>query len=158
MTAEDVLDRFRVDALYADYLAALDQRRFADWPDFFTEQCLYRLVPRENFERALPLSTLFFESRGMLRDRVYAITQTLYHDPYYQRHLVSGLKVAREGDSLVCEANYLVVRTKPNDRSDLFQAGRYFDRVVERDGRLLFAEKICVFDSEIIPNSLIYPI
>jgi salicylate 5-hydroxylase small subunit len=39
-------------------------------------------VPRENYDRSLPLATLSFESKGMLRDRVYAITETLFHEPY----------------------------------------------------------------------------
>ncbi|PJI51525.1 salicylate hydroxylase, partial [Methylobacterium radiotolerans] len=28
-----------------------------------------------------------FESRGMLRDRIYGATETIFHDPYYQRHV-----------------------------------------------------------------------
>jgi salicylate 5-hydroxylase small subunit len=111
MTIDDALDRLRVEALYADYAACLDQGRFEEWPEFFSDVCRYRLVPRENFDRGLELSTLEFESRGMLRDRVYAITQTLYHDPYYQRHLISGLKVRRTERGLSCEANLSVVRT-----------------------------------------------
>ncbi len=56
------------------------------WPEFFTEDCSYRLQPRENHERGFPLATLSFESKGMLKDRVYGIRETLFHDPYYQRH------------------------------------------------------------------------
>jgi salicylate 5-hydroxylase small subunit len=116
-------------------------------------------VPRENFDRNLPLSTLAFESRGMLRDRVYGVTQTLFHEPYYQRHIVSGLlPEAEPGGGFSVRANYLVIRTKAATPSEVYNAGRYFDRIVERDGALLFAEKICVFDSELIANSLIYPI
>jgi salicylate 5-hydroxylase small subunit len=40
----------------------------------------------------------------------------------------------------------------------VFNAGRYIDRLVRADGRLLFASRLCVFDSELIPNSIIYPI
>ncbi len=38
----------------------------------------------------LPARHLSFESKGMLKDRVYGIRETLFHDPYYQRHVVGA--------------------------------------------------------------------
>jgi salicylate 5-hydroxylase small subunit len=155
----DVALRLEVDDLYARYIACLDQRRYDEWPEFFTEECIYKLQPRENYERELPLCTLSFETKGMLKDRVYGITQTLFHQPYYQRHLVSGLQItAVENGTIAAEANYLVIRTKKNELSEVFNCGRYFDQIVRDDGRLKFAAKLAVFDSELIPNSIIYPI
>ena len=75
--------------LYAEYTAAIDAGDWDRWPEFFTEDCIYKLQPRENHERGLPLATLHFHSKGMLQDRVYGIRETLFHDPYYQRHVVS---------------------------------------------------------------------
>ena len=74
-------DYFALTQLYADYACAVDSGDWDLWPDFFTEDCVYRLQPRENFERGFPLATLSFESRGMLLDRAYAIRETLFHDP-----------------------------------------------------------------------------
>ena len=151
--------RLALEDLYARYVAALDEARYEDWIALFAEECFYRVVPRENFERNLPLSTMMAESRGMLEDRVYGIRNTLYHQPYYQRHIVSGLFVRDTAAGLVrTQANYAVFRTKQNELSEVFNVGRYLDTVVEEHGRLKFREKICVFDSELIPNSLIYPI
>ena len=151
--------KLALDDLYARYIACLDEARYDDWIDFFTEECLYRVVPRENYDRNLPLSTIAAESRGMLRDRVYGIVNTLYHQPYYQRHIVSGLFIRDQADGAIhTQANYAVFRTKQNEVSEVFNVGRYIDTIVEDDGRLRFREKICVFDSELIPNSLIYPL
>jgi salicylate 5-hydroxylase small subunit len=155
----DVALRLEIHDLYAAYSACLDHGALDEWPEFFTEECVYKLVPRENFDRGLPLATLSFESRGMLKDRVYGATQTLFHQPYYQRHIVSGVRVTGvAGDATCTEANYLVVRTKKNELSEVFNCGRYIDRIVRDQGRLRFAEKLCVFDSELIPNSIIYPV
>lgn len=157
--AVDVALRFEVEDLYARYIACVDSRNLDPWPDFFTDPCLYKLAPRENHDRGLPLATLAFESRGMLKDRVYAATQTLFHQPYYQRHILSGLRIVEADESgLKCEANYLVIRTKLWEPSEIFNSGRYLDKLVRQDGELKFAEKICVFDSELIANSIIYPI
>jgi salicylate 5-hydroxylase small subunit len=68
------------------------------------------------------------------------------------------LLLGDEGGVLRCEANYAVFRTKLSGLSSVFNVGRYCDRIVRTPEGLKFAERLCVFDSEMIPNSLIYPI
>ena len=145
--------------LYQAYAMALDARDYARWPRFFTEPCVYKLQPRENFDRGLPLATMAFESRGMLEDRVYGITETLAHDPYYQRHVV-GIPIVRsdDGEAIEAEASYAVFRTRQNELSEVFNVGRYIDTVRRTPDGLRFASRICVFDSELVPTSIIYPI
>jgi len=150
---------FQLQALYTDYALAVDSGHWDAWPEFFTDECEYKLQPRENHERGFPLSTLSFESKGMLMDRAYAIRETLFHDPYYQRHVV-GTPVVREvRDGVIhSEANYAVFRTKFNKDSTVFNVGRYIDEVVSTPKGLKFAKRWCIYDSEMIPNSIIYPI
>jgi salicylate 5-hydroxylase small subunit len=152
-------DHFELTQLYAQYASAVSSGDWELWPEFFIEDCSYRLQPRENFERGFPLATLSFESKGMLKDRVYGIRETLFHDPYYQRNVV-GLPVVRnaEGDRFECEANYAVFRTKLSELSSVFNVGRYIDVVVRTPLGLKFASRLVVYDSEMIPNSIIYPI
>ena len=145
--------------LYADYALAVDSGHWDLWPEFFTEQCVYKLIPRENHERGFPLCTLSFTSKGMLKDRVYGIQETLYHDPYYQRHVVGAPVVRRvDGECIHAEANYAVFRTKLDKASTVFNVGRYIDTIVPTPEGLKFAERLCVYDSEMIPNAIIYPI
>lgn len=150
---------FSIQRLYADYASAVDSGNWDLWPDFFTEQCVYKLQPRENHERGFPLCTLSFTSKGMLKDRVYGIKETLFHDPYYQRHVV-GTPIVRKvvDDQIHCEANYAVFRTKFDKESTVYNVGRYLDTIVPTPQGLKFAERLCVYDSEMIPNSIIYPI
>ena len=93
----DFQDYFELSQLYANYASAVSSGQWELWPEFFTDDCSYRLQPRENFERGFPLATLSFESKGMLKDRVYGIRETLFHDPYYQRHVV-GAPVVRKAE------------------------------------------------------------
>ncbi|MEN3294729.1 MAG: salicylate 5-hydroxylase small subunit [Burkholderiales bacterium] len=145
--------------LYADYAAVLDAGEWDKWPDFFTDECTYKLQPRENHDRGFPLATMSFESKGMLKDRVYGISETIFHDPYYQRHVVGTPRILKvEGDRIESEANYAVFRTKANELSTVFNVGRYLDRVRRTSGGLKFESRLCIFDSEMIPNSIIYPI
>jgi salicylate 5-hydroxylase small subunit len=145
--------------LYSEYSACLDQGNFEKWPEFFLEECEYRIQPRENYERKMPLSIMWLESKGMLKDRVYGIRETLYHDPYYQRHIVSAPRViTAEDEEIRSEANYLVLRTKQDELSEIFNVGRYIDIIRRTDEGLKFKSRLCIFDSELIPNSIIYPI
>jgi salicylate 5-hydroxylase small subunit len=145
--------------LYADYALAVDSGHWDLWPEFFTEQCVYKLIPRENHERGFSLCTLSFTSKGMLKDRVYGIQETLYHDPYYQRHVVGAPVVRKVEDGRIqSEANYAVFRTKLDKASTVFNVGRYIDTIVQTPEGLKFAERLCVYDSEMIPNAIIYPI
>ncbi|WP_171020047.1 aromatic-ring-hydroxylating dioxygenase subunit beta [Hydrogenophaga sp. 2FB] len=152
-------DYLQLTQLYADYAQAVDSGNWDLWPEFFTDDGIYKLIPRENHERGFPLATLFFESKGMLKDRVYGIRETLFHDPYYQRHLVGAPLIHKaEADRFEAEANYAVFRTKLSQESTVFNVGRYIDVVVRTQQGLKFASRQCVYDSEMIPNSIIYPI
>ena len=154
-----LLLQLEIDQLNAAYGAALDERRFDAWPEFFLPDGRYKLQARENFDRGLPLALMALESQGMMKDRVYGITQTIYHGPYYMRHVVSPARVlADEGGVIRAQANYAVFRTKPGGASEVYNVGRYIDEIVRTAAGLRFASRRCVYDSEMILNSLIYPI
>ena len=151
--------QFDIDQLYAAYAAALDEKRFDAWPEFFLEDGRYTLQARENHERQLPLALIDLESRGMMMDRVYGITQTIYHGPYYTRHVVSPARVMSVEDNVIAaQANYAVFRTRPASVSEVYNVGRYIDEIVRTGEGLKFRHRLCVYDSEMILNSLIYPV
>ncbi|TAG50014.1 MAG: salicylate hydroxylase [Betaproteobacteria bacterium] len=150
---------FAVTQLHARYASAVDANDWDAWVDCFIDDCVYRIQPRENFERGFPLATLSFESKGMLRDRAYGIKETLFHDPYYQRHIVGAPLIQSVTDECIkCEANYVVIRTKLSELSTVYNAGRYIDEIVHTEAGLKLKSRQCIYDSEMIPNSIIYPI
>ena len=161
MNATDITfaDYFAITQLYADYASTVDAGDWDGWCELFTDDCVYRLVPRENHERGLPLATMSFESKGMLKDRAYAIRETLFHDPYYQRHVIGAPRVLAAGsDRIECESNYAVFRTKLSELTTVFNVGRYLDTELRTPQGLKFSARVCVYDSEMIPNSIINPI
>ncbi len=146
-------------SLYASYAASIDEERFDDWVGFFTDNCVYRVIPRENYDAGRPLASMSLKGVAGLRDRIYGVTSTVFHAPYYQRHIIGlPLVKSQDGDLLSVEANYLVLRTKRDHFTEVYNAGRYIDIIQVGSRCLKFQEKLCVFDSELIPNSLIYPI
>ena len=149
--------------LYSDYAMVCDSAEWEKWPEFFMEDGTYRLQPRENFEQGLPLCLLTLESKAMIKDRVYGVKETLYHDPYYQRHIVGTPRVISverhiDGERIQSEANYTVIRTKYDGESTVFSVGYYRDVIVRKPEGLKLLSRLCVYDSEMIANSVIYPI
>jgi salicylate 5-hydroxylase small subunit len=148
-----------VSALNASYAHAIDEQDWQAWIDLFVEDCTYKIQPRENFERGFPLCTLSLLSKGMLKDRAYGIKETLFHDPYYQRHVVGIPMIERVENGVIhAQTNYSVFRTKLSQETTVFNVGRYIDEICVTDEGLKFRSRVCVYDTEMIPNSLIYPI
>ncbi|MES2263646.1 MAG: aromatic-ring-hydroxylating dioxygenase subunit beta [Pseudomonadota bacterium] len=159
MNTIDIDTYLALTRLYAEYALAVDSKDWDKWIDLFVDDCDYKVQPRENHERGFPLATLALLSRGMLRDRAYGIKETLFHDPYYQRHVTGAPLVEKVEDGvIVAQANYAVFRTKLSQESTVFNVGRYLDRVRITPDGLRFEQRHCIYDTEMIPNSLIYPI
>jgi 3-phenylpropionate/cinnamic acid dioxygenase small subunit len=153
-----MIDRNALRDFYDDYYALLDDVQLDEWPSLFTEDCIYRVIPRENFEAGYTLSTIYAESRGMLVDRVMGVTRTQMYAPRYYRRFPGPLRiVSRDGDVARVRHNLLVVQTLIDKQTEIVLSADCRDVVVEQAGRLLLRERIVVFDSEMIPNSLIYP-
>jgi salicylate 5-hydroxylase small subunit len=153
-----MIDRDALRDFYDDYYVTLDDVRLDDWPASFTEDCIYRVIPRENYEAGYTLSTIYAESRGMLIDRVMGVTRTQMYAPRYYRRFPGPLRiVSRDGDSVRTRHNLLVVQTLIDRKSEIVLSAVCHDVLVPDDGRNRLRERIVVFDSEMIPNSLIYP-
>lgn len=151
--------QYHVDQFNAAYGDILDRGDYDAWVELFTPDCLYKVIPRENFDAGLPLCTMALESQGMLKDRAYGITNTLFHAPYYQRHVIGVAQVLNDdGIEIRATANYAVFRTKPGGVSEVYNVGRYLDVFLRTPQGLKLKERLCVFDSEMILNSMIYPI
>ncbi|MBX3615074.1 MAG: aromatic-ring-hydroxylating dioxygenase subunit beta [Burkholderiaceae bacterium] len=157
--------RAEIGDLYTEYADILDSGEYERWPELFTERCFYAVMPRENHDRGLPLATMALEGQGMLRDRVHAVRNTLFHAPYYQRHVIGAARVRAvlAGDTakplrVATEANYVVLRTHVQQPAEILSAGRHLDELVRVGDDWCFGLKHVVFDTELIPNSLIYPI
>jgi 3-phenylpropionate/cinnamic acid dioxygenase small subunit len=151
--------RLRLADLYAAYDEALDEGDFERWPELFAETCLYKITPRENYDAGLPVAVIYAESRAMLADRVLALRETTVFAPRIVRRLTGNVclrEIAADGMRLT--ANFALFETMVNEPSTLFLCGRCYDRVVEDNGILRFAERVCVTDSTVVPASLIYPI
>jgi anthranilate 1,2-dioxygenase small subunit len=159
MQLEAVVRRLELEQLYTDYVHCLDSDKLGHWPDFFAEDCFYRVTSAENYEAGMPLGLIHATSRNMLKDRVSALREANIYEPQCYRHLVSSIKIVEEhSDTSDLVANFLVVRTMQEGDMTLFAAGRYLDQVRREDGNWKFARKDVVLDSRQIDTLLAIPL
>lgn len=151
--------RARLADLYCAYDNALNDGELERWPELFTDPCLYKVIPRENFDQGFPVAVIYCESRDMLVDRVVAVRETALYAPRIVRRITSAVCVRAIGeDGLRLTASFALFQTMQDQPSEVFLCGRYQDRVVDEGGVLRFAERLCIYDSTIVPASLVYPV
>ena len=150
---------FEIERLNAEYAHVLDNERYDEFPDFFVDDCLYRVVPRENYLLKLPIAVIHCESKGMIKDRVCAARESTMAEPRTLRHFISNVRILEAGaEAIRAEANVLIVQTMINRMTDILLSGFYLDRIVRSDGCLRFKERLCIYDSLLLPTSLVAPV
>ena len=157
----DIALQLTVENLLARYVHALDEGRLEDWAELFAETARYRVTTAENFERALPLSILYADSRAMLRDRVSALRHANIYEAQRYRHSVSSTLVERaDAQRVRAVSHFQVVRIMHSGEFMLFVTGCYRDliRLNESGEAMWFEEKIVVCDSRRFDTLLAIPL
>jgi 3-phenylpropionate/cinnamic acid dioxygenase small subunit len=149
----------RVAELNASYAATIDADRLEAWPDFFVDDCLYKITSAENYRRGYSAGIVYADSRAMLRDRVTALRTANIYERQSYRHIV-GLPVlgATRADRIAAETAFLVLRIMRDGRTDTFATGVYIDRICDEGSSLRFAERIVVCDSSHFDTLLAIPL
>ena len=146
----------RLAELNAAYAATIDQDRLEAWPDFFTNDCLYKITSAENHKRGYAAGIVYADSRAMLRDRVTALRTANIYERHSYRHIV-GLPVIGS-DGMTAETPFLVARIMRDGRTDVFATGVYLDVLSDEAGALRFAQRIVVCDSSHFDTLLAIPL
>jgi anthranilate 1,2-dioxygenase small subunit len=158
---EAMLLLHEIETFNTHYATALDEQRLADWAEMFTDDALYVVLSRENFERNLPVGLIYCENKAMIRDRAFALKETSMFAPRFLRHLIANHVVLKEDDdgTIVAQANYVVLQVL-FDRPDatLHQVGTYLDKFRKTADGLRLAERRCVYDNLLVPNALCLPV
>ena len=151
--------RIEVQEFYFRYAECLDAGRLRNWPEFFLDSCVYRVTTRRNLRMGPQEDLISIGTTTSMRDRIVAIGQSEDYEPHTQRHYISNFRIqAAAEDELRVQANFQILRSFPERRTEFYVSGYYLDRVAVSVSRLHFKEKLCVLDSDAPPESLVYPI
>jgi anthranilate 1,2-dioxygenase small subunit len=145
--------------LIHDYAHCIDDDRLEDWPDFFTEECFYQVISRDDYARGLPAGVMTCRSRGMLVDRIVSLRNANVYEPHVYRHLISAIRLRGEENGVWrVQTGYAVIRTMQEGDISVFNTGKYLDKVVFQGNRPRFHERIAIFDSRRIDTLMVIPI
>jgi anthranilate 1,2-dioxygenase small subunit/terephthalate 1,2-dioxygenase oxygenase component beta subunit len=147
-------------ALNGASAAAIDSGRLEDWPEFFDQQCLYKVTTADNHEKGYQAGLIYADSRAMLVDRIAALREANIYERQRYRHIL-GLPVvtAQADDGVSAETSFLIVRTMRDGQMMVFAAGVYLDKLRrDKSGAWRYAERIVVCDSQRVDTLLAIPL
>jgi anthranilate 1,2-dioxygenase small subunit len=151
--------RLEIEEFHSAYCWTLDRGALAEWPEYFTDDAVYRITARENADANLPVGLVYADSKAMIRDRAFAVQHTQMYAPRYMQHFVTNVRVLEvKGQTIKAQANYLLLQTLVDGPSTIHQAGRYYDTFVRANGKLLLKERQCIYDTVLIANDLVMPV
>ena len=151
--------RLEIEEFHADYCWTLDCGDVERWPEYFTDDAVYRITARENADAGLPVGLVYADSKAMIRDRAFALKHTQMYAPRTMQHFVSNVRVlqAKEG-AIKAQSNYLLLQTLVDGPTTIQQSGRYYDTFVRAGGKLKLKERQCIYDTVLIANDLVLPV
>jgi 3-phenylpropionate/cinnamic acid dioxygenase small subunit len=155
--AEITLDRIL--AVQAAYIRCIDTNALEQWPDFFTEDCLYKVTTAENHKSGFEAGIIYADSKNMLADRVLALRQANIYEKQTYRHILGLPTVTSNGPGEAeCETPFLVVRIMHDGQTDVFATGVYLDTLRAQGDRLKFARRLVICDSSRIDTLMAIPL
>lgn len=161
MNSREIRDA--IEELQCAYVHCIDDDQLEEWPAFFTERCVYKVIPRENADQNLPIALMYCDSRGMLQDRVVAHRAANLYAPHYYRHMISAIRIlSQDRGEITAQTNYTVFRTMADPihygETEIYSVGKYVDRIVFEEDTARFQEKIVIVDTGKIQSLLVTPL
>jgi 3-phenylpropionate/cinnamic acid dioxygenase small subunit len=149
----------RILAVQAAYIRCIDTNALEDWPDFFVDDCLYKVTTAENVKSGFESGIIYADSKGMLTDRILALRQANIYEKQSYRHIL-GLPVilSKGGNEAECETPFLVVRIMHDGQTDVFATGVYIDKLRAQGNQLKFASRLVVCDSSRVDTLMAIPL
>src|SRR5690348_11427740 len=141
--ADGVIDRDAAEAFLVNEARLLDERRFRDWMELFTEDGIYWVPSTPDQKSPLEQASLFYDDGELMRTRIDRLEHPLIHvqtPPSRTVHLVTNVTVdAGESGEVAIRSNLLMVEYRL-DRQRIF-AGRQQHRMRFENGSWRVAMK-----------------
>ena len=145
--------------LMMEYVHAIDNDEVERWPQFFTETCVYQIIPRAEFEQGRLIGIWYCDNRGMLEDRVSAYRSVNVYEPHVYRHIIGPTQIlGTAGGAWNAQTSYMVVRTMHDGAMTIFSAGRYLDEIECEGDRALLRKRIVITDSGCYDTLVVIPL
>ena len=142
-----------------DYAHDIDDGKLAGWPNYFTENGIYQIIPRESYEAGLPQGILSCHGRGMMSDRIHALETANIFEPHTYCHLLGQPRLSTGPDGTYnARTNFNVIRTMQDGGGEMFAVGKYLDKIVFENEKPLLQDRRVVLESRRVDILLVFPL
>lgn len=168
MAAALVVDRdlhYEIERFLYDEAALVDERRFGEWLDLFTDDVRYWMPLREMVqgqpdglmpEDELGIS-IVDDDKAFLKVRINRLESGFAHGetpPSRTRHLITNVRVMGvEGDDVLVQSNFHVYQSRVESIDYQF-FGRREDRFRKVDGQWKIAFRKIILDHRVLSRTL----
>ncbi len=137
---------------------AIDNFDCETWADGFSDDCQYRMIPRENYDRGLPLCLIDDDRAGLLQ-RVKLITELWQYEPFRETRQLSNVVVTSPSEgTATAKATIAVYRTSSEGESSLHMVARIEDNLVNLGDRgWKIKERLVILESFKVHNNIVLP-
>jgi len=141
------------------YARCIDNGNLEAWPDFFEENCTYKITTADNYSQGLEAGVIFANSRGMLLDRVASLREANIYERHVYRHFLGQPWIVSEDAGEVhSETSFFVARIMRDGTTDVYATGRYIDVYRLNRATPKLRERIVVCDSSRFDTLLALPL
>lgn len=141
------------------YVRCIDNGALEAWPDFFEENCIYKITTADNFAQGLEAGVIFANSRGMLIDRVASLREANVYERHVYRHFLGQpWIISQDTEEVRSETSFFVTRIMRDGTTDIYATGRYMDAYRLNGGAPKIRERIVVCDSSRFDTLLALPL
>ena len=141
------------------YARCIDNGDLESWPDFFDDDCTYKITTADNMAQGLEAGVIFANSKGMLRDRVASLREANIYERHTYRHFFGQPWIlSEEAEAVRSETSFMVARIMRDGTTDVYATGRYIDVYRLNGGALRLRERIVVCDSSRFDTLLALPL
>jgi anthranilate 1,2-dioxygenase small subunit len=148
-----------INRLHGAYVRCIDNGQLEAWPDFFEENCIYKITTADNFALGLEAGVIFANSRGMLLDRVASLREANIYERHVYRHFLGQpWIVSQEAGEVRSETSFFVARIMRDGTTDVYATGRYIDVYKLNGSAPKLRERIVVCDSSRFDTLLALPL
>jgi anthranilate 1,2-dioxygenase small subunit len=132
-----------INRLHGEYTRCIDNGNLESWPDFFEEDCIYKITTADNHAQGLEAGLVFANSRGMLRDRVASLREANIYERHTYRHFLSLPWIASKDAALIrSETSFFVARIMRDGSTDVYATGPILMSWSYRDQTYQFASAL----------------
>jgi len=141
------------------YARCIDSGNLEAWPDFFEEDCVYKITTADNRAQGLEAGLIFANSRGMLIDRVASLREANIYERHVYRHFLGQpWIVSQNANDVRSETSFFVARIMRDGTTDVYATGQYIDTYTLTGTEPKLRERIVVCDSSRFDTLLALPL